>query len=172
MKGIIDNFEAGNSPDAKEGETLRQYIAKKLGCVEKRVSKKVRTVQTQFGLAADSRDIVSYCFISHIPCYIKYECSGYNGRQAYRGRSTTMSPNDSALRLANLAELERKFKESRRNLCYVSALPTKKKQSNRKTPKKRPKALQGRSADGTARGQATTDITVANHLATVTTPTS
>jgi hypothetical protein len=42
VQGIIDEFEAGNTPDAEDKKsTLRSFIADKLECSEKRISKKV-----------------------------------------------------------------------------------------------------------------------------------
>lgn len=37
---IVNEFRAGTCPDAKDGITLRRYLAEKLGCLPKRVSKK------------------------------------------------------------------------------------------------------------------------------------
>ena len=41
VEGIIQEFRVGNIQELSDGWTLRKYIAYKLGCPEKRVSKKV-----------------------------------------------------------------------------------------------------------------------------------
>lgn len=48
---LIDEFRNGSMPDVAEGATLRAFLASKLSCPTKRISKKYESSGTSFGSA-------------------------------------------------------------------------------------------------------------------------
>jgi hypothetical protein len=90
VKGLIEEFEAGNCPDARNGSTLRWYIAKKLGCMEKRVTKKVGWL-VHYGMGCCQQQLKLLYFL----ILLQYENTGYKGRQTYQHNKVAMTPEES-----------------------------------------------------------------------------